>query len=276
MENMNLHEKQGVPFLTFPALEEYPYLLHAFSTRQGGVSQGEFSTMNLCFNRGDKDENVLENYRRICGAVGFAFDGLTASSQDHHTVIRRVGKEHAGLGITRPRDRTSVDGLCTNEPGITLVTYYADCVPLFFLDPDHRAVGLCHAGWRGTVDRIGACMVEMLRKEFGSDPRRLVAAIGPSIGPCCYEVDAPVAERFLAMNELRPEEFAREKEDGKFMLDLWECNRRVLMAAGIPADSIHTAKLCTKCNHELLYSHRIMGNARGGLAAMMELKEGLL
>ena len=148
---MQLVEQQGVSFLTFPQLARFPWLNQAFSTRLGGVSPGEVSSMNLNFNRGDLDENVLENYRRFCRAAGFEFDSLVASAQDHHTEIRRVTAEQAGVGSWKPRDRQSVDGLITDEPGVTLVTYYADCVPLYFVDPVHRAIGLAHAGWRGTV-----------------------------------------------------------------------------------------------------------------------------
>ena len=115
----------------------------------------------------------------------------------------------------KPRDLQSIDGLCTNEPGVTLVTYYADCVPLYFLDPVTRSVGLAHAGWRGTVAKIGAVMVEKMAREFGSNPKDIIAGIGPSIGPCCYEVDEPVANQFLALTELSPENFVREKRHKK-------------------------------------------------------------
>ena len=275
-KNMTLREKNGVPYLTFPALERYPFLLHAFSTRLGGVSGGVFSSMNLNFNRGDSGENVLENYRRICAAVGFDFNGLTASAQDHHTFIRRVTRGDAGVGVTRPRDMDSVDGLCTDEPGVVLVTSYADCVPLYFVDPVRRAIGLAHAGWRGTVARIGEKMVRKMREEFGSNPAELIAAIGPSIGPCCYEVDEPVSRQFSALSDLEPDGFVRELPNGKYMLDLWECNRRILQAAGVLPEHIAAAALCTKCNPDLLFSHRVMGAARGGLAAMMSLKEETL
>lgn len=270
--NMTLHENKGVSYLTFPAFEQYPFIRHAFSTRLGGVSQNVFASMDLSFHRGDSDENVLENYRRFCAAVGFDFNTLVASSQDHHTVIRRVGREQAGIGIWRPKDMQSVDGLITNEPNVTLITYYADCVPLYFLDPVRRAIGLAHAGWRGTVARIGEKTVERMREEFGSNPEDIIAAIGPSIGPCCYEVDEPVERQFVQLTDLAPMDFITEMPNGKFMLNLWEVNRRVIQHAGVPEQNITVGGLCTKCNSELLYSHRVMGAARGGLAAMLALK----
>lgn len=272
-KTMHLHVNDGVAYLTFPQIEEIPLVSHAFSTRLGGVSQGEFTSMNLSFGRGDPEENVLENYRRLCRAANLPYEGLVASSQDHHTEIRRVGKRHAGLGIWKPKDRQSVDGLLTDEPGVTLVTYYADCVPLFFVDPVHKAVGLAHAGWRGTVAGIGEKMVRRMKDEFGSNPSDLVAAIGPSIGPCCYQVDAPVQRQFANLEGLTPESFLSEEQDGKFMLNLWEVNRQILVRAGIRPEHLTITDLCTRCNHGLLFSHRATGGKRGGLAALIGIRE---
>ena len=273
-KNMNLNECEGVVYLTFPSFERFDYIHHAFSTRMGGVSQNEYASMNLNFGRGDPDENVTENFRRFCHAAGFDFNTLVASSQDHHTCIRRVTAENYGTGIWKPKDMQSVDGLITDRPNVTLVTYYADCVPLFFLDPENRAIGLAHAGWRGTVAQIGEKTVKAMIREFGSNPQNLVAAIGPSIGPCCFEVGTPVYDEFMTLVKLHPQEFIVEKGGGKYMVDLWEANRRILFNAGIPAENITVAHLCTECNADWLYSHRASGGRRGGLAAMMCIAEG--
>lgn len=273
---MQLQVNNGVAYLTFPHFEAVPFVGHAFSTRLGGVSQGEFTSMNLSFGRGDPDENVLENYRRLCQAANLPFEGLVASAQDHHTEIRRVGKQHAGIGIWKPKDRQSVDGLLTNEPGVTLVTYYADCVPLFFVDPVCKAVGLAHAGWRGTVARIGEKMIRRMEAEFGSDPSDILAAVGPSIGPCCYEVDAPVQQKFVNLKDLTPEQYLNEKQDGKYMLNLWEVNRQILTRAGIRPEHLTVSDLCTRCNHGLLFSHRATGGKRGGLAGLICIREDTL
>ncbi|WBY63535.1 peptidoglycan editing factor PgeF [Thermocaproicibacter melissae] len=272
-KNMELHNSGGVQYLTFPSFSTYSFVRHAFSTRAGGVSQNEFSSMNLGFGRGDSDENVLENYRRFCNAVGFNFNSLVSSAQDHHTNIRRVGKEHCGIGIWKPKDMQSVDGLITNEPGVTLVTHYADCVPIFLLDPVKHAVGLAHAGWRGTVARIASAAVEAMTREFGSRPQDMLAGIGPSIGPCCFEVDAPVRDAFAQLTDLNPQELIHDDGNGKFHIDLWETNRRILMRAGLKASSITVAEICTKCNSNLLFSHRATGGKRGGLAAFLALTE---
>ncbi len=269
---MRLRENEGVSYLEFPELAALPWLNHAFSTRLGGVSQGEFSSMNLNFNRGDPDGNVLQNYHRFCRAAGFSYDGLVAAAQDHHTEIRCVTRKEAGVGIWKPRDRESVDGLLTQEPGVTLVTYYADCVPLYFVDPVNRAIGLAHAGWRGTVAEMGARMVAAMQEQFGSDPAQLLAAIGPSIGACCYEVDAPVIERVAALPGIPSSACLRDLGNGKAMLDLWELNRQILRRAGIPEQRIFVGGVCTRCHSDLLFSHRVMGAKRGGMAAMMAIR----
>lgn len=273
-KQMNLRRSGEVYYLTFPAFESCSFVRHAFSTRLGGVSRDEFASMNLGFRRGDPDENVLENYRRFCAAAGFDFSTLVASSQDHHTFIRRVGRENRGTGVWKPKDMQSVDGLVTNEPGVTLVTHYADCVPLFLLDPQKWAIGLVHAGWRGTAAKIGAAAVAAMVREFGSRPQDVLAGIGPSIGPCCFEVDAPVRDSFAALRELSPSDFIREDGGGKYYIDLWEANRRVLLEAGIPESGITVAGICTRCSADLLFSHRASGGKRGSLAAFMALKEG--
>lgn len=272
-KNMELHHREGVEYLTFPSFSAYPFVRHAFSTRAGGVSKNEYSSMNLGFGRGDGDENVRENYHRFCRAAGLEYDLLVSSAQDHHTFIRRVGKEQCGIGIRKPKDMQSVDGLITSEPGVTLVTHYADCVPVYLLDPVKRAIGLVHAGWRGTAARIAEAAVSAMTREFGSRPADLLAGIGPSIGPCCFEVDSPVRDAFAALSDLNPGDLIRDDGNGKYHVDLWETNRRILMRAGVPASSVTVGGVCTRCNADLLFSHRATGGKRGGLAAFLALTE---
>ncbi|MCI1966466.1 MAG: peptidoglycan editing factor PgeF [Oscillospiraceae bacterium] len=275
---MNLNTKQvtwnqnrGVGFLTFPALERLPFLSHAFSTRLGGVSQQEFSSLNLAFGRGDSDRNVLENYRRICAAVGLKADSMVSSAQVHKTVVRRVGRQNCGEGFTKPQ-MEGVDGLITNEPGVTLVTHHADCVPLYFADPVRKAVGLSHAGWRGTAAGMGAETVRSMVREFHSRPQDLICVIGPSIGPCCFEVDFPVYEVFAGMKDLSPQDWTREDGGGKYHIDLWQVNRRILMSAGVPDQNIFISGFCTQCHPDLLFSHRASHGKRGGLSAFLALR----
>ncbi len=151
-EMLDIKEKNGVVWLEFPALAEIGMVKHGFSTRLGGISQGEFSTMNFTFTRGDNPEHVKENYRRMAEALQVDERRMVLSWQTHTTNVRVVTEEDAGKGIWRERDYQDVDGLVTNVPGITLVTFFADCVPLYVADPVHRAIGLSHSGWRGTVE----------------------------------------------------------------------------------------------------------------------------
>lgn len=272
-DTMRLHNREGAAYLTFGSLRAVPFVNHAFSTRLGGVSAGEFSTMNLSFGRGDADENVLQNYRLFCESAGFDFNSLVASAQDHHTYVRRVTAKEKGIGITKPRDMQSVDALVTDEPGVTLVTYYADCTPLFFIDTKRRVIALAHAGWRGTAGRIGARVVHCMREHYWTEPGDILAAIGPAISKCCYEVDESCCSHFKAMTELDTEKFIFPKEAGKYMLDLLEANRQFLKGAGVPEENIAVSDVCTRCNSGLLWSHRATGGKRGGMAAFMCLKE---
>lgn len=272
-KNTDLNVVDGVGFLQFPILEQLDFINHAFSTRIGGVSTDEFKSMNLNFKRGDDPQKVMENYRIFCQAAGFEFDTLVSSSQDHNTFVRKVTKADCGIGITRPHDISSVDALVTNEPGVTLVTHYADCTPILLADPEKKVIGLAHAGWRGTVAKIGEAIVEKMTEEYGCDPTDIIAVIGPAIGGCCYEVDTPVYEEFACLTELKPAYFTRTLGHGKYTVDLKETNRRMLMEAGLLSINIVISDVCTKCNSGLLYSHRASGGRRGGLVAMMCIKK---
>ena len=271
-KTMKLNNADDVPYLTYNSLSEIKFINHAFSTRLGGVSEGEFSTMNTAFNRNDDPDRVTENYKRLCRSAGFEFESLVASAQDHHTFVRPVTSKQKGIGIYKPRDLESVDALITNEPGVTLVTYYADCTPLFFVDVAKRAVGLAHAGWRGTVGRIGEKVVEKMTALYGTDPKDIVAAIGPAISVCCYEVDEPCAAHFTALEGLDKDKFVFPKSGGKYMVDLLEANRQILAAAGVPAESITLSDLCTNCNSDLLWSHRATKGRRGNMSAFLAIR----
>ncbi|HWT27080.1 MAG TPA: peptidoglycan editing factor PgeF, partial [Mobilitalea sp.] len=188
-----------VPYLSFPVLSDIPFIRHGFSTRLGGVSCGMFSTMNLGYDSGpyvDDQANVEENYRRISKSIGIDPDSIVISKQVHKTNIRQVDTQDCGKGLFKPRDYDEIDGLITNKPGITLVTKYADCVPLYFVDPVKKAIGLTHSGWRGTVKKIGRITVQEMEKHFGSNPKDIIAVIGPSICKDCYEVGDEVANGF--------------------------------------------------------------------------------
>lgn len=271
-ETLKLRESNGVPYLYFPALEEPGCAVHGFSTRLGGVSQGDFASMNLSFTRGDDPGAVKENFRRMAAALGVKQERMVLSHQTHTTNIRIVTEEDAGKGVVRERDYTDVDGLITDIPGLMLVTFYADCVPLYFLDPVRRAVGLSHSGWRGTVNRMGEKTVQAMARAFGCRPEDMIACIGPSICRSCYEVGAEVAEQFFgAFKESQWPEILDGKPDGKYHLDLWRANALILEEAGISPSRIHVTDICTYCNPSLLYSHRRTGGRRGNLCAFLGL-----
>lgn len=270
---LNWHDEKAVPYFTFPAFDELPGIIHGFSSRLGGVSEGFLSSMNLSFSRGDEPERVRENFRRIAESIGFSEKDLVFSMQTHTANVRRVGREDCGRGLERPVGYCDVDGLVTNEPGVVLATFYADCVPLFFVDPVHHCIGLSHSGWRGTVGKIGKATVETMAREFGSEPGDLLAAVGPSICQECYEVSEEVIGLFREnfAEELWPKLFYR-KDNGHYQLNLWEANRLIFQEAGILPQHITVTDICTACNPELLFSHRASGGKRGNLAGFLEIK----
>ena len=198
----------GVPFLSYPMLEETGIVHHGFSTKLGGVSKGCWATMNISTTRGDDPEDVE-----------------------------------------------------------------ADCVPLYFVDPVKKAIGLSHSGWRGTVGKIGKVTVELMQKTYGSDPKDILAAIGPSICQDCYEVSEDVIVKFQKSFEEKywPELFY-QKENGKYQLNLWKANELVFEEAGILKKHIAVTNVCTHCNPDILFSHRTTGNKRGNLSAFLALK----
>lgn len=270
-DTMTLHTGE-VPFLTYNRLSDLSFIRHAFSTRLGGVSEGEFTSMNLSFGRGDSDENVTENYKRICKAAGFEYDSLTASKQIHETIVRNVTRQNRGVGIYKPVDMPSVDALVTNDKEVTLVTYYADCTPVFFVDPAREAIGLAHAGWRGTVGKISEKVVEKMTADFGTDPADLICAIGPVIGKCCYEVSGDCADEFIKLFGADSPVIEKTSKPDKFMIDLSLANKLLLMKAGVKEENIVISDLCTRCNCDLLWSHRATNGKRGTMSAFMQLK----
>ncbi|MBQ8596699.1 MAG: peptidoglycan editing factor PgeF [Lachnospiraceae bacterium] len=274
MQQMKINQYKQTEYLTFPLLEETGLVRHLFSTRIGGVSTGIYSSMNLSYSRGDLKEAVDENFRRMAEIFQAGPERFVCSKQTHTTNVRRVTEEDCGKGVVRPTDYDDVDGLITNVPGVILSTSYADCVPLYFVDKENKAIGLSHSGWRGTVARMGKATLKAMAQEFGTRPEQVVAAVGPSICVDCYEVSEDVAMEFRKNFPDSYTEFLRSgKMEEKYQLDLWQANRRVLLDAGILPENIAVTDLCTCCNSGYLYSHRASNGQRGALAAMMELRK---
>lgn len=263
---------EKLPLLQFPLLSQCACVQHGFTTRAGGVSDGEWNSLNLSFTRGDDETAVRENFRRVAEVFGAAPEQIVCSMQTHTTNVRRVYAADGGAGVTRTLPWTDVDGLITDEPGILLGTFYADCVPLYFADPVHRAIGLSHSGWRGTVARMGAVTIRAMADAFGSRPEDVLCAIGPSICQSCYEVSADVAEQFEAAFPGAGPELLYHTNGDKYQLNLWEANRRVLLDAGVLPEHLQITDLCTCCNPHNLFSHRYTGGRRGNLGAFLMLR----
>ncbi|MBD8931663.1 MAG: peptidoglycan editing factor PgeF [Ruminococcus sp.] len=266
--------EKEVPYLEYPLLTDTKIVHHGFSTRLGGVSQGCYASMNLSFTRGDDEAAVRENYYRIAKSIGVKCENMVLSQQTHTTNVRVVTEKDKGKGIVKPLDYTDVDGMVTNIHGICLVTFYADCVPLYFVDPVQKAIGLSHSGWRGTVGKIGKETIRKMKEQYGSDPKDILAAVGPSICKNCYEVSEDVILEFQKnFKERYWKDLFYRKENGKYQLDLWKANEIIFKESGILPEHIAVTNVCTHCNSEILYSHRTSGDRRGNLAAFLALKE---
>lgn len=259
-----------IQFVTFDALENIPFIRHGFSTRIGGVSQGVYNSLNLGVKTGDSIEDVEQNIQMFTAAVGLNYENLVVSDQVHGDIIKIVLEEDKGKGFFKERDYHSVDGLITNIPGIPLLTIFADCVPIYFVDIAKKVVGLSHAGWKGTRLKIGKKTVEMMVCHYGSDPKDIVALIGPSIKKCCYEVDQFVINEFESSFG-SVSSFTTPKKDGKYMLDLWTANKIVLLEAGLRDENIRNSNLCTSCHSDLFYSYRKENGVTGRMGAIIQL-----
>lgn len=271
LTNFPIGEGEELPLFEFSLLKECGIVKHGFTTRLGGVSEGIFESFNLSFSRGDKRECVEENFRRLAKALDVEYGSFVFSQQTHTTNVVRVSREYAGNGICRAQRFHDVDGMVTNDPEVTLVTFYADCVPLYFVDTVHRAIGLSHSGWRGTVGRMGRVTLEKMRKEFGTNPEDVLCAVGPSICRNCYEVSEDVAEAFAKEFAGHESELLISKGNGKYLLNLWKANEIVLTEAGILPNHLAVTEVCTCCNPNLLFSHRASHGKRGNLAAVLAL-----
>ncbi|MFX4261440.1 peptidoglycan editing factor PgeF [Pelotomaculum propionicicum] len=264
--------KGDLKFYTFAHLESSGLVAHGFTTRVGGVGTGYYDSLNTSFNVGDDDFNVRQNRDLACRALGINPGHLVAGRQVHGDGIRVVEKCDMGKGAFSYEDSLpDTDALITGLRGVPLSSYYADCVPVFFLDPVRKVVALAHAGWKGTVLKIGLKVVERMAGCFGTDPLDCLAGVGPSIGPCCYEIDEPVMSRFRDVFH-GGRQFAEAVAEGKWKLNLWEANRATLIEAGLKPENVLTSRLCTSCHGDLFFSHRAQKGRTGRMASLIMLK----
>lgn len=264
-------EDGGVPLLKFRLLEQLGMFSHGITTRAGGVSRGMYSSLNLSYTRGDDSSAVDENYHRTACSLHAQTGDFVLTDQTHTVHVRKVTRQDCGKGILKEKDYKDIDGLITDEPGIVLAAFFADCVPLLFADPVHLAVGVSHSGWRGTAARMGRETVRAMQASYGSRPEELFCAIGPSICQSCYEVSEDVAVRFMEEFPGAGEELCAPGAEGKFQLNLWKANELVLKEAGIREEHLAVTNICTCCNPKLLFSHRASQGKRGNFGAFIKI-----
>lgn len=266
-----LREVGGLQYYIIPSFEQTGLVKHGFTTRIGGVSPKPFNTLNLGLNTKDEKENIMKNFQSISDAFNIPLDKMVLSDQVHATTIRIVTEKDSGKGLSKPLDYKEIDGLLTNVRGLMLLTFYADCVPLFFLDKVKNVAGVAHAGWKGTIARIGEKMIDTMKKAYGSNSEDILVGIGPSIGSCCYTVKKDVYDKF---NDSLPfaEEVLMKESTETWRLDLWNANKKILEENGILSRNITICGLCTGCNNNEFFSYRKENGRTGRMAALIQLR----
>ncbi len=259
----------NIMYFAMPSFDETNMVKHSFTTRIGGYSAENFQALNLGRKTGDTDENVCNNYNSIFEELGLDMKKIVVSDQIHSDNIHIVRSDDKVIGNISDNTLDGVDALITDVQDVVLVTYYADCTPLFFLDTKNRVIALAHSGWKGTVSKIGLKVVQTMIEHFDSDVNDIIAGIGPCIGPCCYEVDDPVIDRFK--ETLNYKSYFKHKYDDKYDLDLTEANKLVLLEAGLPLENISLANLCTHCEEDYFYSYRRDNGTTGRMCEIMSL-----
>jgi YfiH family protein len=273
-EALRTSEHHGVRWFTFRCFDPWQPVMAVVSSRHGGVSSDGKATLNLSYAVGDVPERVTENRRRLVEAIGINGTPVICAAQVHGCNVAVVDESAAGAGFSGPMSAIqTVDALVTDRPNLALWLGFADCVPIVVYDPDRPAIGIAHAGWRGTLLEVSRCLIETMQAAFGSRPAALRVAIGPSIGPCCYEVGPDVEAAFRDRWRALSVPIFRHAGDHRH-LNLWEANRRSLLAAGVPAEQIALTNTCTACEVGDFFSHRAQRGQAGRFAVIVGLREG--
>jgi YfiH family protein len=259
--------RDAIEYLEAEELSALGFVVHGFCTRRGGVSEGPFSSLNAGFLAGDREGDVLRNLAIVGEAFAIPSDRLILMGQVHGDRIRVIDRDEPP-----PECIPECDGLITARPGVALAIRTADCVPLLFVDRVRRVIGVAHAGWRGTALGMASRMVGAFIERFSSRVEDILVAIGPAVGPCCYQVDAPVHAAFSSRSDagifLRP-----CREDDRWMLDLAFANRLQIGEQGVPEGNILSAGLCTACRQELFFSHRASRGRTGRQINFLMLRD---
>lgn len=270
IKSFTLMKKEDIFYYTINSFEKTGLVKHLFTTRIGGVSSGPYYSLNLGLKTGDNIDNIKKNFLKVFEIMGTSEKDVVFSNQVHGTNIQIVDDEIFTDNAYKSRLRDGVDGLVTNVKNITLATFYADCVPIFFLDKEIQVIGLVHAGWRGTVKGIVCKMVDMLVEKFNSQPKDILVGIGPSIGQCCFEVGEEVFKEFKKAYTDIIDNITQKISD-KYYIDLWKTNKLILEKKGILPSNISISGLCTSCNTDLFFSYRKEKGKTGRMAALIKL-----
>ncbi|OQB25264.1 MAG: Laccase domain protein [Firmicutes bacterium ADurb.Bin182] len=260
--------RNGIGSFTASSLNELPGVEHGFSARSGGVSSAPYDSLNLGWGRDEPRENIKENYKRFCKAFGIEYESMVLVNYEHGTNVVSVTLSDRERGFGKP-PLEHCDAIITNQRNITLITSHADCMPVYLYDPNRNAIGLAHAGWKGTLGRIGQKMAEKMVNEFGCDTNDMFAVIGPCICVDCFEVDDALGIRFA--EEFPSVELCYRTVPGKMQLDLELAAAAQLMDAGIPAERITLMHACTFELKDKLFSHRRDNGRTGAMAAFIKL-----
>lgn len=265
-----LNDIKGVKYFSFPILDNTDLVIDAFSTRKGGVSKGIYSAMNLSLKLDDNRDDVLENIRLFTESVGVDMKKIVMSNQTHTNIVKCVNETDMGTGIYKPGFNSDVDGIITNVPGLVLMTFYADCVPVYFLDPVKNVIAISHSGWKGTFSEITKVTIETMAKNYGSRPEDIKLVCGPCICKDCYEVSIELGEKFALKFSNAGD--CIDFSNNKCHLDLCEIIKYTALSCGVKEENIVISEVCTCCNSDLLHSHRATSGKRGLNAAIMCLK----
>jgi len=243
---------------------------HAISSRLGGTSKQPFSSLNLGLHVEDNDKDVIVNRQLFCEAIGMHFDHIVTAQQLHTDIVAVITAKEVGKGAQNYSDAISAtDALITNVPNIPLMLFFADCVPVLIVDPVQHAVGVVHAGWKGTVAKIAQKTIVSMQVNFGTDPKDCLVGIAPSIGPCCYEVDEVVVNKIKKQFDNWEELVS--PTGNKWYFDLWKANCIQLEQIGVKSNHIVVSGVCTACNHDLFFSYRKENGCTGRMGAAIIL-----
>ncbi|MEN6374296.1 MAG: peptidoglycan editing factor PgeF [Smithella sp.] len=263
-------KKNSIPYLQSAILDQCDFLDHAFCTRHGGASQEDYKSLNMSFREGDEEFRVLQNWSKLAKSFDIPLEQFLVLNQVHGDGILVVGAERSHISS---QSELSYDAIVTSRPGLAICIKTADCVPVFIVDKAKKVIAAVHAGWKGTALAISAKVIRLMRERYGSLPQDILAAIGPSIGLCCYEVDNTTAEAFRAQKNQESFLFPKAAKSNKWVVDLPEANRRQILDCGIPAANIESSGYCTMCNQNIFFSHRGSGGITGRQINFMMIRE---